>query len=420
MCGKRAVVIALLAVPLFGQALVPAGQSRRMEVVLGEALQKQTLPCDAEQTKPFLDFAFRFEVGYVVRCPLKEFGGIETSLAAYTRVQNARNTNPLWFSEWYRVPGIPDDMRSRFNLQRDHNDVEFRGTVAVGEGEYSLDLVVADRQHRLFHRNWKAKVFARGAELRAPVSLPPNTVTAVECPDWRHTESAHNFRRLTVLVDAAPVNSGSTRLRPWDRTFLTEALSSVLTQLPSNSVRVVAFNLDQEQELFEADEFDAGETHRFSQSLEKLELGKISYDVLREAHGACNMLLDLLKRERAAKNAGDAIILLGPTNRLNDRIPPELMQDHRVGGPPVFYLKYSPISPVRFRLPFTGMGMREDLSSDLMNVETSDNGEFPDIVQHAAALHDGVTINMHSPIDLADALKAIEHRLHPGGARATE
>ncbi|HEX4747968.1 MAG TPA: hypothetical protein VH302_00365 [Bryobacteraceae bacterium] len=419
MCGQRAVVIALLAIPLFGQALVPIGQSRRMDVVLGEALEKQTLPCDAEQTKPFLDFAFRFEVGYVVRCPLKEFGGVETSLAAYTRVTGG-NGNPLWFSEWYRVPGMPDDLRSRINLQRDHNDVEFRGTVAVGEGEYSLDVVVADRQHRLFHRNWKTKVFARGAETRAPVSLPPNEVAAVDCPDWRHTESAHNFHRLTVLVDAAPVDSSSTRLRAWDRAFLTEALSSVLTRLPSNSVRVVAFNLDQEQELFEADEFDAGETRRFLQSLEKLELGKVSYDVLRDAHGACNMLLDLLKRERAAKNAGDAVILLGPTNRLTERIPPEMVQDHRVSGPPVFYLKYSPVSPVRFRLPFSGMAMREDLGADMMNLTTGDNGEFPDIVQHAAALHDGVTINMHSPVDLADALKAIEHRLHPGGARVTE
>lgn len=392
-----------------------------MEITLSEATAKQTLPCDADPSKPFLDFAFRYEIGYTVHCPLKEFGGIETSIAAYLRVQPAGNSS-TWFSEWYRVPGIPDDLRSRISLERDHNDIEFSGVVAVGEGDYALDLVVVDRQHRLFHRNWKTKVFAHGNETRAPISLAANTVADVAHPDWTRKDSAGpNLRRLTVLVDAAPIHASATRLHAWDRSFLTEALSSVLKRLPSNSVRVVAFNLDQQQ-LFETDEFGPQATHGFIQSLEKLELGKISYELLQQTHGACTMLLDMLKRERSAKEPADAIILLGPTNRLNERIPPDLIADHRCSGPPVFYLKYSPISPTRFRLPFaSGMGMRgEDISSELANLEPGDNGEFPDIIQHAAALHDGVTINLHSPIDLADALRSIERRLHSGGLGSAE
>lgn len=413
MFGQRVFLFASVAISAFGQARIAPEHSRRLEVTLQESIAKQTLPCDAEASRPFLDFAFRFEIGYVVHCPLKEFGGVETSIAAHMRVQ-AGDAPPVWFSEWYHVPGMPDDLRSRINLQHDHNDIEFSGVIAVGEGEYSVDLVVADRQHRLFHRDWKTKAFSRGADLRAPLSMQPNTIAALDIPNWSRTASERNLGRLTILVDAAPIRAGSTRLRAWDQAFLTEALSSVLTLLPSNSARVVAFNLDQQRQVFEADEFNPQETHRLSDSLRELELSKVSYEVLQQTHGAGNMLLDLLKRERQSERAADAIILLGPANRLSDKIPSESVDRHPQ-GPPVFYLKYSPTTPARLRLPFSSlMGMHEDPSTDLANLELGNGGEFPDIIQHAAAIHDGLTINLHSPADLADALRRIEHRLRPG------
>lgn len=415
MYGVRVLVVALLGVTASAQFRVPAEQSKRLDLALSEALSKQTLACDAEGTHPFLDFAFRFEIGYLVHCPLKDFGGVETPIATYMRVQ-AGDSEPAWFSEWYRVPGLPNDLRARFNLQRDRNEIEFSGVIAAGEGEYSVDLVVVDKQHRLFHRTWKTKVYARGGDTKAPVSMQANTVEALNFPAWTHNVSEKNLNRLTVLIDAVPIHIGSTRLRAWDRAFLVEALSSVLKLLPSNSIRLVAFNLDQRCEVFRTDDFNPEETRHFSDALDDLELGKVSYQVLQEQRPPGGMVLDLLKREVSAERPADAVIVLGPANRLNDKIPAEWVSDWRPGGPPIFYLKYSPIAPSRLRLPLSSlMGMRDDLSSDLANLELGGNsGEFPDIIQHAAALHDGITINLHSPADLADALRRIEHRLRAG------
>jgi hypothetical protein len=421
MYWARVLVFAGVAISASGQFRIAPEQSKRLDIALGEALGKQTLPCQAEPSRPFLDFAFRFDVGYVVRCPLKAFGGVETPIAAYTRVQ-AGGAAPVWFSEWYRVPGIPDDVRSQVNLQRDRSDIEFSGVFAAGEGEYSVDVVVVDREHRLYHRKWKSKVYGRGAETKTPISLQPNTVAALGVPEWPRTVSERNLNRLTVLIDAVPVYTGSTKLRAWDRGFLIQALSSVLTQLPSNSIRVEAFNLDQREQVFDADEFDPQQARRFSRALDRLELGKVSYDVLQHSQGACEMLLDLFARERDAQPTADAIIVIGPANRLTDKIPSEWSVDRRATGPPLFYLKYSPNVPIRLRSPFAGiMGVRTDLSADLSSLEAGNNSaDFPDIVQHVAALHGGTTMNVHSPSDLADALKRIQHRVRPASNTVAE
>jgi hypothetical protein len=413
MYGLRLLVFALAASAAFGQFRIAPEHSQRLDNALREALDKQTLPCDAEPSKPFLDFAFRFEIGYLVHCPLKEFGGIETPIAAYTRVQPT-GAAAVWFSEWYRVPGMPDDLRSRINLQRDRNDIEFSGVFAAGEGEYSIDLVVVDREHRLYHRSWKTKVAARGADTRAPISLQPNTVEPLRVVEWPHTPSEHNLNRLTVLVDAAPVRAGSANLRAWDRAFLIEALSSVLTLLPSNSIRVVAFNLDQHKQIFETNEFTPDQAKHFSHALERLELGKISYEVLQDSQNPSRMLLEMFAHERQAEPSADAIVVLGPANRLNNKIPSEWASEQRPSGSPLFYLKYAPNNPARLHSPFAGMrGLREDPGAELLpDLETGGNGDFPDIVQRAAALNDGVTMTVHSPAELADALHRVLRRLH--------
>ncbi len=418
MLGKSVLLSALLSVCGFAQSYIAPEHSRRLDVALQEAFTKHNLPCDVDGSRPFLDFAFRYEIGYTVRCPLRDFGGVETTIAAYLRVQPENNA-PAWFSEWYRIPGIPDDLRSRINLLRDHNDVEFSGSVAAGEGDYTMDLVVVDRQHRLFHKNWKTRVYGRGGDARAPISMQPNTVSAVSISDWTHGGKEHRLGRLTVLVDAVPINTASNRLRAWDRAFFTEALSSVLKQLPSDSVRVIAFNLDQEREVFRSDDFIPCEAQRFADSLDQLELGKISYDVLQHSQGASSMLVTLLAREVHNRPTADAVVLLGPVNRLNSRIAPEFATAVRGSdGPPLFYVKYSPLSPTRFRLPLASMmGMREDLSGDLASMQVGgNNGDFPDIVQRATELREGLTLNVHSPADLADALKKIDRHLHASAA----
>ena len=61
--------------------------------------------------------------------------------------------------------------------------------------------------------------------------------------------------RLTVLLHAAPLSSRRTTLRVSDSLMLVGLLSSLLERMPTRSVRLVVFNLDQQKELFRQENF---------------------------------------------------------------------------------------------------------------------------------------------------------------------
>jgi hypothetical protein len=61
--------------------------------------------------------------------------------------------------------------------------------------------------------------------------------------------------RLTLLLDATATSASQTQL--WDYRFLLIMVKTILGLLPCRSVRIVAFNLDQQVELFRRDGFAA-------------------------------------------------------------------------------------------------------------------------------------------------------------------
>src|SRR3954467_5120482 len=70
--------------PSIAHCQVPLGpiESGKVDRLLDALPVHDTLKCNIQQWKPFLDFTFRFDAGYFVRCPLKEFQGQEFKLAA--------------------------------------------------------------------------------------------------------------------------------------------------------------------------------------------------------------------------------------------------------------------------------------------------------------------------------------------------
>src|SRR3982750_1836964 len=127
--------IAFFAVPLPAQIALQNPQDISLvdRLISGED-EGQKLNCHVQTYRPFLDFSFRFEAGYVVRCPLGQFEGKETTIASYTRVSPIRGA-PLTLGGRFQIPAIPQARRSDFNWKRFHDEAEFSGVFATGEGE---------------------------------------------------------------------------------------------------------------------------------------------------------------------------------------------------------------------------------------------------------------------------------------------
>ena len=164
----------------------------------------------------------------------------------------------------------------------------------------------------LFERDGKSD---RGSEARRKRSADHGTALYSNCRFRpflvRRNGTFRQRLRLTILLDAVPMNPRSLKLRAWDRAFLLDSISSVLREIPSESVRIVAFNLDQQEEISRDDNFDRSGLARLSHALRKVELGSISYHKLSQPQGWSEMLTRLSKDELEAEEPADAVIFLG-------------------------------------------------------------------------------------------------------------
>jgi hypothetical protein len=390
--GRVSILAALFISCAPAQAPIPEENALAISTAMDRGLRGDPLACRAEPFKPFLDFAFRFEMGYVVRCSLKQFGGVESQLKFITRVR-PNGGPPVVLADAFRIPAITPEIQKNLNLLHFRGEVEFSGVFAAGEGEYPVDLVVVDDRSRIYRKSWTAKALPKGAEKKATFALAPGSIAALRLPEWRAASTAPATLRLTVLLDASPINPYALKLRAWDRAFLLDSLSSLISQVPSASVRLIAFNLDQQREIFRQEQLDRSTFSKLSAALRNLELGTVSYRILQRPEGWANLLVKLAADEINAKPLADAVIFLGPNTRLNQKIPRELLGPTLAGLPQIFYFEY---------FPFAGI-------------------EFPDVIHHLTSDFKGKVFKLHSPGDLAENIRKLQQQLSDrnGPAAAT-
>ena len=307
-----------------------AGANRLFE----EYDKHPTLHCSVTRFNPFLDFTFRYEAGFLISVRPQEFtpGGRFGALLRAT----PEGGKPEFFGEEFDVPPIPAIMAKKLGPKQ-LKKIELGMSVgfAMGDGRYAIDLLLMDKENHSCHAHWNLKTPKHNVQL----TVPANTVTAVEADTWDgklHSDGV----RLTVLLHVAPLNPYSIKLHAWDRGFLLQSLASLLKQLPCQSVRVIAFNLDQQQELFRQDNFDGDGYGQLVKRLHKQEFGTVSYQALQR--GSWQQWLERLANEQTSvKDPSDVVVFLGPNSRFLDKIPAENRNDPDA-PPHFFYLEYYP------------------------------------------------------------------------------
>jgi hypothetical protein len=370
------------AIPAAAQLPLTPQMSQAFSPILEKGTESGPLDCNIEPFKPFLDFAFFYEVGFIVRCGVKQFEGKEATIRTLLRITPKGGTATM-LGQSFNLEGMPAEMKARVDLQRVHAQFEFSGVITAGTGVYEMEVVVFDKQNRVKRKTWQAKVVPHGNESQASIALKPGEVAAISFPRWNGTSDDAKGIRLTILLDAAPINPSSTKLRAWDRAFLLGSLSSLLRCFPTASVRLTAFNLDQQRAIFHDEEFDRLGLRRLAAALTELELGTVSYKTLGHQQGWSEMLADLVRSEISRERPSDAVVFVGPNNRISEKISTESIGLKERASAPFFYFEYFPIP----------------------------GKEFPDVIHHLTSAQGGTVFSLHSPGDLAAAITKMQAKL---------
>ncbi|MFL6452078.1 MAG: hypothetical protein ACJ746_31090 [Bryobacteraceae bacterium] len=355
-----------------------------VERAMDDGSPGQQLSCHVQPFTPVLNFAFRFEVRFIVDCPLAQFEGRASQIASYVRVK-PRGSAPVILGERLQLPAILPKRTQDFHWNRFHEQAEWSGVFTVGEGEYPVDLLVIDERNRFFRKTWNAKAELHGKERIVKVAISPNTAASASIQFWSDNPEVHDKGpRIDVLLDAAPLFPRELSLRAWDRAFLLNSLSSLLRTLHPDAVRVTAFNLDQQRQIFTDDNFTRHSFRKLFRSLQDLELGTVSYRNLRRT-GWSELLTNLVSAEMKREDPPEAIIFLGPSARILDKLPREMLRSCESTGRPIFYLKFS----------------------------ATPGNEFPDAIHHLTNTCHGTVFTLHNAGDFAEAMAKVQRKIHP-------
>ena len=373
---------ALLAAPAaaFGQSLIDQAHTSAIAHYFDVEKNEKALHCDVNPIPPRLNFSFRFQTGYVLRVPMSQYYGPDHRWSILVRVQPESGGEASYLGAESRLPSVPKTKRK----------VEWGGFYWIGEGRYSVDLLLYDDSNRACRKHWSMEAKLDDSERGVTPGMAAGTVAEVSFRRWSPQDKAdlHTLRRLTVLLHAAPLSPRATRFHVQDRLTLLGSLASLLESLPAQSVRLVIFNVDQQKELFRDDKFTPEEFSRASQSMNGLELQLVDYDILKNRRGHVDLLAHLVNHELKAREPSDAVIFLGPATRYFDRVPTASLEEQAAGGPRFFYFQYKPY----FR-------------------RTRPTAELSDSIESAVRRVHGRKFVIHTAGEFAKAIRQVDVRL---------
>jgi hypothetical protein len=299
---------------------------------------ERKIGCEVRPIQPELDFSFRFQSGWVMRMPLKQYSESRHRWYVVTRVV-PEGGEPVYLGSTLRLPAAIQKSGAPKGAH-----AEVSGSYLLGEGRYTVHLRVGDETGRVCRAKWKVEARRGRNDVKVKVALPPATVADLS-RGWRPQVARDGGKpfRLTVLMHAAPLTPRRIpRITGRDRVTLMGILSSMLDQMPASSVRLVVFNLDHQVELLRLGETGPDALGQVSRALNELEIGTVDFQTLVNRKGHVDLLADLINKEVAEPLPADAVVFLGPPARFWDKVPDQAVEKPRMAGPDFYYFQYRP------------------------------------------------------------------------------
>ncbi len=353
---RRAAIALLLLTPFASaQALVTAGELPRLQRLFTARSGTEPLACEVTQIAPVLNFAFRYVAGYTFHVPQSQYQGSTRGWSVLTAI------TPESGAASYLVgrTSLSDAARIGMNF-------DIHGLYFLGVGRYSVESTIRDDRNRICRKQWQIVVESSHANRAVPLTLPLETVRQFSpfiSPDMKLADHGGTMR-LSILLNAAAFSTFRTTIRPYDRTVLLGALTALLEHLPAASVRLVVFSLEQQREIFRSEHFAPSDTDKVGDAIRSLQPATVDVHVLEKPLGHVDFLTGLIGRERDAPNPADTVVFLGPTSRYGNKIPENALPVPAEGSVRFFYVRYESLRHAAGTLALTGIASADTSRND--------------------------------------------------------
>jgi hypothetical protein len=367
------VLLAAHALPARAQIPLTAHEAERASQLFEHGTPGGRLACAIDRRMPTMDFAFRLDAGFIVRCTPRQFQGRKSVVDIIARVTPEGGV-PVFFGEYFKLPAVPA------GGYPGGTQIECSGGFSVGEGKYEVAVLTVDDLGRSYQKRWSISGVRSRAQQEVPEAIPAHTIRPLQFRPWDgKLQPDGSGIRLTVLLDVAPLNPYVFKLRAWDRSFLMSSLASLLQQTPCVAVRLIAFSLQQQREVFRQEQFDQSGFVKLSHAVGDLELGVISAHDLQNRLGWLELLAGLSNQEVIAHDLSDVVVFLGPATAQYRKVPQEMLKPRETTNRKFFYFEYYP----------SWRGGRE----------------FADSIEHLTKARQGTVFKIHSPGELAQGIQ---------------
>ena len=401
---RHAATAVLLVTSLVrAQVPVPPGDLAQVRHAFEPRPDEDFISCDVTPIRPVIDFAFRFEAGYVFQVPQAQYAVPAQGWTVLTSITPEQG-EPTYLMAHTALAKAPL-VRSNFQIL---------GAYFLGVGRYSMEATLRDDRDGVCRQQWKVVVTPSHADRLVPLTLPPHQVREllhIVVPDIYHPDNIPPLR-LAVLLNVASRSAGRTEIGDHDRERLSNVLTALLERLPTTSVRVVAFSLEQQKEIFRADSFRPSDVTRTAAAIAATPQTTVDINLLKNPHEHVDFLAGLIRRELDAPDPADTVIFVGPTSRYFDRLPADALPPAGQRHARVFYVRWEAFLRPGLDQPpilITGASRSsgEVLKAGPGGSSDSSRGQ-PDIISKAVAQLNGKTFLIHLPFELAAAIRKIE------------
>jgi len=272
-------------------------------------------------------------------------------------------------------------------------EVQVGGGYLLGEGNYAVRHLLIDERDRVCRKDWRMQVHRSRGESSVKVAMPPDTILDLSLRGLRSAPAAATddaaALRLTILLHAAPTSPRRTRLRQNDILMLLASVTSLMERVAVSSVRLVAFNLELQKEIYRKDGFGLRDVPEVADAMTRTELGLVDVKVLQNKRGHVDTLADMVNQELRSVAPSDVVLFLGPMSRFADKVPQSAIEKAEGRGPQFLYFELMPV--------FRG-GRGGAVASPVIG----------DSIRNAVGRLGGKTMVIRTPGDLARAIERLE------------